>query len=54
MAPWEQFEATYCFNKEFSYDKSLADQIISNRRSLEHRLFIDRLLDLLGVKTGSI
>jgi hypothetical protein len=52
MAPWEQFEVTYHFNKDFSYDKKLVDQIISNRRSLDNQLFIDRLLGLLGVKSS--
>lgn len=52
MAPWENFEVTYDFNKDFSYDTKLVDQIISNRRSLDNQLFIDRLLGLLGVKSG--
>ncbi|KAL1993947.1 hypothetical protein VTN49DRAFT_2616 [Thermomyces lanuginosus] len=50
MAPWEQFEATFQFNRNIAYDKKTVDQILANRRALENQLFIDRLLGLLGVK----
>ncbi|PYI19884.1 hypothetical protein BO99DRAFT_383775 [Aspergillus violaceofuscus CBS 115571] len=50
MAPWEDFDSIFQFNKDFSYDGKLIEQIISNRRALEDRLFADRLLGLLGVK----
>ena len=53
MAPWEDFDSIFQFNKDFSYDGKLIEQIISNRRALEDRLFADRLLGLLGVKAGS-
>lgn len=53
MAPWEQFEATFYFNKSIAYDKKTVEQILVNRRSLENQLFIDRLLGLLGVKGGT-
>ncbi|KAL1962332.1 hypothetical protein VTN77DRAFT_9823 [Rasamsonia byssochlamydoides] len=50
MAPWEQFEATFYFNKDFTYDGKVVDQILASRRALENQLFVDRLLTLLGVK----
>lgn len=53
MAPWEQFEATFQFNRNIAYDKKTVDQILANRRALENQLFIDRLLGLLGVKGGT-
>lgn len=54
MAPWEQFEATFYFNKDFTYDGKVVDQILASRRALENQLFIDRLLSLLGVKAGIV
>ncbi|GAD98785.1 hypothetical protein AN4596.2 [Paecilomyces variotii No. 5] len=50
MAPWEDFDATFHFSRNFTYDGKLVEQIQSNRRSLENQLFVDRLLSLLGVK----
>lgn len=52
MASWEDFDVTFQFNRHFTYDKKLIDTINGNRRSLENRLFIDRLLGLTGVKAG--
>lgn len=52
MASWEHFDVTFQFNRNFAYDKNVLDTIISNRRSLENQLFIDRLLGLMGVKAG--
>ncbi|KAJ5161054.1 hypothetical protein N7492_006446 [Penicillium capsulatum] len=50
MAQWEDFNHIFSFNKKYSYDAKTFDQIISNRRALENRLFADRLLGLLGIK----
>ncbi|RDW72295.1 ELYS family protein [Aspergillus mulundensis] len=50
MAPWEEFEAIFYFNKNFTYDGKVIEQILTNRRSLDNRLFADRLLELLGVQ----
>ena len=52
MALWEDFNAIFSFNKKFAYDTKTFDTIIANRRSLENRLFADRLLGLLGIKGG--
>lgn len=52
MASWEDFDVTFSFNRNFTYDKKLIDTINGNRRSLENQLFIDRLLGLMGVKAG--
>lgn len=52
MAPWDDFDAIFGFNKSVVYDGKVIEQIISNRRALENRLFADRLLGLLGVKAG--
>ncbi|KAA8647212.1 hypothetical protein EYZ11_006841 [Aspergillus tanneri] len=51
MAPWDDFDAIFYFNKNFVYDGKVIEQIISNRRALENQLFVDRLLGLAGVKT---
>lgn len=52
MPSWEDFDVSFFFNKNFVYDGKLVDQIITNRRALEGQLFVDRLLELLGVKPG--
>lgn len=52
MASWEDFDVTFHFNRNFTYDKKLVDTINGNRRALENQLFIDRLLGLMGVKAG--
>lgn len=54
MAPWEDFDHVYSFNKKYSYDNKVFDQIVSNRRALENQLFADRLLSLLGIKGGML
>ncbi|OJJ48686.1 hypothetical protein ASPZODRAFT_130795 [Penicilliopsis zonata CBS 506.65] len=51
MAPWEDFDSIFRFNKNFVYDGKIIEQILSNRRALENQLFVDRLLGLLGVKS---
>ncbi|KAL4920969.1 nuclear pore complex assembly-domain-containing protein [Aspergillus aurantiobrunneus] len=50
MAPWEEFDAIFSFNKNFTYDGKVIEQILSSRRALENQLFADRLLELLGVQ----
>ncbi|KAJ5572904.1 hypothetical protein N7450_009888 [Penicillium hetheringtonii] len=50
MAQWEKFDHIFSFNKKYSYDSKIVDQIVANRRSLEGQLFADRLLGLLGIK----
>ncbi|KAL3468505.1 hypothetical protein BJX64DRAFT_295742 [Aspergillus heterothallicus] len=50
MAPWEEFDTIFHFNKNFTYDGKVIEQILSNRRALENQLFADRLLELLGVQ----
>jgi len=52
MAQWERFDHIFSFNKKYSYDSKIVDQIVANRRSLEGQLFADRLLGLLGIKGG--
>ena len=52
MAPWEDFDTIFYFNKNFAYDDKIIDQILSNRRALENQLFADRLFGLLGVQAG--
>ncbi|PYH97036.1 hypothetical protein BO71DRAFT_347790 [Aspergillus ellipticus CBS 707.79] len=50
MAPWEEFDSIFYFNKNYTYDGKVIEQIVSSRRALENRLFADRLLGLIGVK----
>ncbi|KAJ5115829.1 hypothetical protein N7456_000177 [Penicillium angulare] len=50
MAPWEDFNHIFSFNKKYHYDAKVIEQITSNRRALENQLFADRLLGLLGIK----
>ena len=52
MAPWEDFNEIFSFNKKYHYDAKLVEQINTNRRALENRLFVDRLLGLTGMKGG--
>ncbi|CAG7958356.1 unnamed protein product [Penicillium salamii] len=49
MAPWESFDQVFAFNKKYSYEPKVYDQILSNRRSLG-QLFADRLLSLFGIQ----
>ncbi|CAI7614119.1 unnamed protein product [Penicillium bialowiezense] len=49
MAPWENFDQVFSFNKKYSYEPKVFDQILSNRRSLG-QLFADRLLSLFGIQ----
>ncbi|KAJ5885232.1 hypothetical protein N7495_009742 [Penicillium taxi] len=49
MAQWGNFDHVFSFNKKYSYDARVFEEIISNRKILENQLFADRLLDLLGV-----
>lgn len=52
MALWESFSHIFSFNKKYSYDAKVADQITSNRKALDNQLFVDRLLSLAGIKGG--
>lgn len=52
MAPWDDFDQIFAFNKKYSYEPKVVDQILSSRRALENQLFADRLLGLLGIKGG--
>ncbi|EAW11567.1 ELYS family protein [Aspergillus clavatus NRRL 1] len=54
MAPWEDFDTIFYFNKNFTYDDKAIDHILSNRRALENQLFADRLFGLLGVQAGRL
>lgn len=54
MAQWDNFDATFHFNKNFAYDGKVVEQILANRRALENQLFVDRLLGVLGVKAGMV
>lgn len=53
MAPWENFDQVFSFNKKYSYESKVFDQILSSRRSLD-QLFADRLLGLLGIQGGIV
>jgi hypothetical protein len=52
MGAWDDFDSIFYFNKSFSYDDRVIEQILSNRRALGNQLFADRLLGLLGVQAG--
>ncbi|KAK2794210.1 hypothetical protein FQN51_000911 [Onygenales sp. PD_10] len=53
MAPWEDFDATFSFKRDFAYDPKTFAQISSNRRALENTLFVDRLLKVLGIDAAA-
>ncbi|KAG5287135.1 hypothetical protein I7I48_02991 [Histoplasma ohiense] len=53
MAPWEEFDATFYFKRDSSYDSKTVDLIIANRRALENILFVDRLLKALNIDAAS-
>jgi hypothetical protein len=52
MAPWEEFDTTFSFKEDCTYDTKVIDQILSNRQALDNLLFIDRLLKVLGIDAG--
>jgi hypothetical protein len=52
MGTWDDFDSIFYFNKSFTYDDKVIEQILSNRRALGNQLFADRLLGLLGVQAG--
>ena len=52
MPNWDDFDTIFYFNRNFTYDGRLVDQITANRRALQDQLFIDRLLELLEVRPG--
>jgi protein ELYS len=52
MAPWEEFDTTFSFKDDYTYDAKVIDQILSNRQALDNLLFIDRLLKVLGIDAG--
>lgn len=54
MATWESFDAVFYFDRNYAHDKKTLDRIVANRRSLQNQLFIDRLLQLMGVKPGGM
>lgn len=52
MVNWDSFDTIFYFNRNFSYDGNLVNQIVANRRALQNQLFVDRLLELLEIKPG--
>ncbi|OJD23919.1 hypothetical protein ACJ73_04728 [Blastomyces percursus] len=53
MAPWEEFDVTFSFKRDSSYDPKTYDHIVANRRALENILFVDRLLKALNIDAAS-
>lgn len=53
MESWEDFDTTFAFKRDFNYDVKTIDLIVANRRTLDNVLFIDRLLNILGIDTGN-
>lgn len=50
MMPWEHFSHTFGFARSgASYSHKHADDIVAHRRALGGILFVDRLLQALGV-----
>lgn len=54
MAPWENFDYVFSFNKKYTYEPKVVEQILANRRAFENQLFADQLLRLLGIQGGMI
>lgn len=54
MASWEDFDSTFSFKRDFNYDVKTIDLVVHNRRALNDVLFIDRLLNILGIDTGKL
>ncbi|KAJ5766961.1 uncharacterized protein N7511_004577 [Penicillium nucicola] len=50
MAPWDNFDQVFSFNKKYTYEPKAVEQILANRRAFENQLFADRLLRLLGIQ----
>ena len=49
MFDYHNFEDTFDFDPDYTYDDSLREQIDSNRKTIES-LFVDKVLKLLGVQ----
>lgn len=54
MESWEDFDTTFSFKRDLSYDQKLIEQIASNRRAFDNVLFVDRLLKVLNIDAGII
>jgi len=54
MDNFGDFEAVFGSNSNLAYSKKLRDSILQHRQTLEHELFIDRLLKALGVRKGML
>ena len=52
MADLSSFEDVFSFDDGYTYPSKVIDTVISNRRRLGGKLFLDRLLGLLHVEHG--
>lgn len=51
MLDINQFESVFSFNAEYAYSNATHHQIQNNRRTLHNKLYFDRLVDVLQVKS---
>ncbi|KZZ97123.1 hypothetical protein AAP_00766 [Ascosphaera apis ARSEF 7405] len=50
MEFWEDFDSLFAFKQKITYPGKLATDIEGNRKALGNTLFIDRLLNALGIE----
>ena len=50
---FEDFEEVFGAKSHIAYDQQTLNHIIHCRRSLENQLFVDRLLEALGIEHGA-
>lgn len=54
MEFWEEFDSLFAFKQKITYPGKLATDIEGNRKALGNTLFIDRLLNALGIEEGML
>ena len=52
MFDWTDFDAVFQQNPNFSYDTKTVEQIRKRRREFDGKLFVDRILESIGLKNG--
>ncbi|KAI9894176.1 MAG: hypothetical protein M1814_004030 [Vezdaea aestivalis] len=52
MAEIGDFEEVFSFNPNYTYDQSAVRQIVTHRKELGNKLFLDRLFEAVGIEQG--
>ena len=52
MFDWTDFDTVFQQNPNFFYDTKTVEQIRKRRREFDGKLFVDRILESIGLKNG--